>query len=350
MTDQPLRVGFAGAVRHAGQYARLLTEDPRVRIVGMTDHPEVPQWITQDGKALCRTLGVPWIGDPAELLQPAAVDLVIVCSEPTRHAGMVIDSLTAGLHTCCDKPVATDTAAADAVVRAAEHAGRVCTVVNRTFAPSLRRMRSWVDAGALGLPRHVDVEFLTSSAAMGSDVERADLVVDPALSGGGEMRNFLGYAVDAIRYLTGLEISEVYAETGALFDGPHEAHGVEDTAVVSLQLEHGVTATATVSRSPAVPTLGSAHSSIRLIGSHGHATVDDETPRVIHFGPSGAAARPVDGGGGAQAVTAFFDDLIRCVTLGRHPAYTVQDARTGVAVIDAAYRSAETGQPVGVDA
>lgn len=350
MTGERVRVGFAGAVRHASQYARLLAADPRFRIVGMTDDPGVPQWITDDGMALCRSLDVPWVGQPAELLRPAAVDLVLVCSEPTRHARMTIDSLRAGLNTCCDKPVATDTAAADAVLQAARQAGSICTVVNRTFAPALRRMRKWVDGGALGLPRHVDVEYLTSSAAMGSDVERADLVTDPSLSGGGEMRNFLGYAVDAIRYLTGLEITEAYAELGALFDGPHAAHGVEDTAVVSLQLGHGVTATATVSRSPAVPALGSAHSSIRLIGSHGHATVDDETPRVIQFQPSGAVARPVDGGGGAQAMSAFFDDLIRCVSGGGRPAYTVQDARAGVAVIDAAYRSAETGRSVRVDA
>lgn len=348
MTADRLRVGFAGAVRHARQYATLLAGDPRVRIVGMADAAGVPAWIGDAGSELAGSIGVPWFGDIAELLRPESVDLVVVCTEPTRHADMAVAVLRAGLALGCDKPVATGLAGADAVVSAASEAGSICTVVNRTFAPSLQRLRGWVDSGAVGLPRHVDVEFLTSSATMGSDVERAEMVVDPALSGGGEMRNFLGYAVDAIRYLTGLEVTEVYAEVGALFDGPHAAHGVEDTAVVSLQLDHAVTATATISRCPAVPTLGSSHSSVRLIGSHGHAVVDDETPRVIRFRPDGTQPYPVGGGGGAQALSAFFDELISCALRREETSYTVHDARAGVAVIDAAYRSVDTGRSIAI--
>lgn len=344
MTVGQLRVGFAGAVRHARQYASVLAADPRVQLVGMTDAPGIPAWMSEAGAQLCRSFRVPWM-EPDQLLRQDFVDLVVVCTEPTRHSEMTIAALDVGVHVCCDKPVATDVADAAAVAEAAARSGRVCAVVNRTFAPSLQRLRSWVDAGHLGLPRHVDVEFLTSSMAMGSDVEKVEFVVDPALSGGGEMRNFLGYAIDTIRFLTGLEIIEVYAEAGALFDGPHALYGVEDTAVVSLLLTHGVTATATVARCPAVPSLGTSQSSVRVIGSHGHAAADDESPRVLHYGAAGAVAYPAGGGGGSQAVTAFFNDLIDAVLADRTPAYTAADALAGVTVVDAAYASVRSARP-----
>ena len=345
MSRDQLRVGFAGAVRHAGQYAAVLAADPRVRIVGMTDIAGVPAWISEASIRLCRSLQVPW-QDLTTLLDPDAVDLVVVCTEPTRHAAMATAALDAGLNVCCDKPIATRLDDADAVVAASARSGRACAVVNRTFAPGLERLRSWVDAGHLGLPLHIDVEFLTSSRAMDSDVERAELVVDPMLSGGGEMRNFLGYAVDTIRFVTGLEVVEVYAETGALFDGPHAHYGVEDTAVVSMQLARGVTATAMVSRSPSVPTVGTSHSSVRLIGSHGHADVDDESPRILAYGSGGAMTYPVGGGGGSRAVAAFFDDVVSRMLSGGAPIYTAADARAGVGVVDAAYASARCARPV----
>jgi myo-inositol 2-dehydrogenase / D-chiro-inositol 1-dehydrogenase len=216
--------------------------------------------------------------------------------------------------------------------------------VNRTFTPGVRRLRGWVDSGAVGLPRHVAVEFLTSTAAMARDVEVSRLVVDPALSGGGEIRNFLGYAVDAIRYLTGLEIVEVYGELGTLFDGPHGAQQVEDTGIVSMLLSHGVTATATISRCPAVPTIGSAHSSIRMVGSHGRAEADDEIPRVLRFDGSSVTAHPLSGGGAAAAVNGFFEDLTGRLKAGIQPEYGAADAWAGVAVTDALYRSTLSGR------
>lgn len=341
----PIRVAFLGGVRHAAGYAQMLHGMPGIRIVGVADEPSAPPWILAAGTQLADALGVDWTTNIDDLLG-CGVDLVVVCSEPTRHSRLAVEALRAGVHVCVDKPVATSWSDADDVVTAAGQASGLCAVVNRTFSPALQRLRGWIDAGHIGLPRHVDVEFLSSSAAFSTDVENPLLVVDPSLSGGGEMRNFLGYAVDAIRYLTGLELEEVYAEASTLFDGPHADHGVEDAGIVSFLLQHAVTATATVGRVPAVPTPGSAHSTVRLIGSHGDAVVSDERPRVLRFGADGTSSVPVGGGGGAQALVAFFADLVDCVRTGRTPAYSVRDAAAGVAAVDAAYRSCAEGRNV----
>jgi predicted dehydrogenase len=138
----------------------------------------------------------------------------------------------------------------------------------------------------------------------------------------------------------------VYAESGSLFGGDHAEYSVEDAGIVSIVLGNGVTATVTIGRVPAVPTVGSAHSTIRVLGSHGHAAVSDEHPRVLRFAAGGASAAPIDGGGGRIAVAAFFADLVDRLLSGRSPEYTLADSLAGVAVTDAAYRSCLTGTNV----
>ncbi|RFA16340.1 oxidoreductase [Subtercola boreus] len=340
----PLRVSFASGVRHALPYLQLLGRDPRVKIVGVAEHDDCPDWMIADSRRTAAEAGVPWLGDIAHALNAQAVDLVVVCSEPTRHAQLALEAFENGIDVLVDKPVATTLADADAIAAAARRTGRVCAVINRTHAPGLRRARAWVDAGHLGLPRHIDVEFLASGAHFTTSVERPELVIDPALSGGGELLNFLGYCVDSIRYLTGIETTSVYAMAGALFDNGHARFGVEDTAVVSLGLEHGVTATVTVGRVPFAPGLGPTSTSIRLLGSHGHASIDDDRPAVTRYGREPiVASHAVGGVGSGAALAGFFTDLVDALVAGRTPDYGIADARASISVIDAAYRAIASG-------
>ena len=339
-----LRVAVLSAVRHAADYLRLLGEDERVELVAVAEEPTAPEWMREDSRATAERAGVRYTETIAEVMDPAAVDLVVVCSSPTRHARLALAALLAGIDVLIDKPVATTLEDADALVEAAERTGRVCAVVNRTHAPALRRARAWVDAGHIGLPRHVDMELFASGAHFATSVERPELVVDPALSGGGEVLNFLGYCTDAIGYLTGLPVVEVHAFTGTLFSELHAEHGVEDSAVVSLLLERGVTATVTLGRVPYAPGTTPTTSSLRLLGSHGHAVVDDDKPAVSVFGPEGATALVADAG--QVAAERYLRHVVDALVAGEVPDYTVREARASIAVIEAAYRSAERGDVV----
>ncbi len=339
-----LRIGILSAVRHAADYLRILAQDDRVEIVAVAEEPSVPDWVRADSRAAAERAGVRYTEDVSEVLDPSRVDLVVVCSAPTRHARLALAALLAGIDVLVDKPVATTLDDADALLAAAERTGRVCAVVNRTHAPALRRTRAWVDAGHVGLPRHVDMEFFASGAHFSTSVERPELVVDPALSGGGEVLNFLGYCTDAIGYLTGLPVREVHALTGSLFSALHAEHGVEDSAVVSLLLDRGVTATVTLGRVPYAPGTTPTTSSLRLLGSHGHAVADDDKPAVDVFGPDGATALVADAG--QVALERYLRHVVDALVAGEVPDYTVREAREAVAVIEAAYRSAETGDVV----
>ena len=346
-----LRIGFLSGIRHAVPYAELLAENPLVELIGVAEEAGVPEWMREDSRKAAAAVGIDYFDTLEPLLDPAAVDAVVVCSEPTRHAVLAVRALDAGLHVLVDKPVGTGAADVALLAAAQSSAAGTLAVVNRLQSPAVQRLRRWVDAGHMGLPLHVDVEWFASGAHFATSVERPELVVDRALSGGGEILNFLLYPVDYIRYLTGLEVVEVHCEASTLFSGLHADAGAEDTAVASLLLENGVTATVTLGRVPAAPGLGPVSSSIRVLGSHGNASADDDKPQVQLFTTSGGvAALPVDGPSSVAILRRMFAGYVDDLLAGARPRYGLDDAAASLAVIEAAYVSAASGQPARVAA
>lgn len=344
-----LRIGFLSGIRHAVPYAEILAGMADVELVGVAEDAASPAWMQKDSAKAAAAVGVTYFDSLEPLLDASAVDAVIVCSEPTRHAALAARALAAGLHVLVDKPVGTSRADIDQLVHAEAAAAGTLSVINRLQSPSVQRLRRWVDAGTMGLPLHVDVEWFASGAHFATSVERPELVVDPSLSGGGELLNFLLYPVDYIRFLTGLEVVEVHCEASTLFGPLHEENGVEDCAIVSLLLENAVTATVTVGRVPAAPGLGPVSSTIRILGSHGNASSDDDKPQVSRYDTGGGiSALPVGGPSSVAILRIMLGRYVQDLRSGRTPSYGLQDAAASFAVIEAAYASVESGQPVQV--
>lgn len=339
-----LRVGFLSGVRHADSYLSWFRAAPQVRVVGVGDDDSAREWVRSDGQEVARRHSVRWLGDPSSWLNPDEVDLVVVCSEPTRHAALARLSIERGVRVLIDKPVATDLASARQVVAAAAAHDVHTSVINRTFAPALRRARDWVDSGYLGLPRHLDMEFFASGAHFDTSVERPELVVDRDLSGGGELLNFLGYCIDAIRFVAGLKVRSVMAMADSLFMRTHREAGVEDAAVLLLQLDKGVSASVTLGRLAQAPGTGPTTSSLRVLGSHGHAVADDDRPGVTVFGTDGTV-RSLGTDGGQRALEGYLEHVVQRSLRGLATEYTAADACETVAVIEAAYRSIDDGEP-----
>jgi predicted dehydrogenase len=335
-------------VRHAAVYLPLLAGRTDMEVRGVCEEPDTESWMRADGRATAGAFGVPYV-ESLDRLHDPDIDLAVICSEPVRHARLAIQALTAGKHVIVDKPVATTVDDADRVVLASAAAPGALTVVNRLFSPAIRRARTQVDSGHVGEPRHLVVELLSDGAHFASAVERPELVADPRLAGGGELMNFMCYAVDTVRYLTGCEPVSAFAETGSLFFEPHRRFGVEDVGIVSLLLDHDVTATLTVGRIPHAPGNGSGISTVLLIGSHGHLTLDEYAPALDVWGPGvGGVPRPIADVTADDVFTPLVDDLVRAIEAGRRPFYGAPDAGAAVAAIDAAVRSAAEGRSVPV--
>lgn len=346
----PLGLLVLSAVRHAASYLPVFDAHPEVAIRGIVEEPDAPAWAHNDARILAERYGVPVLPDPADALAREDVDLVLVCSEPTRHARLAARALRAGKHVLVDKPMAVTLDECAMVAEAAAGApGRKFTVVHRLFGAAIQRARQAIDAGHLGLIRAADCEFLSSGVFFGTSVERPEFVANPALSGGGELMNFMVYPVDYLHYLTGARVTEVFAEAGGFFFDAHKRFGVEDIGILSLRLEHAIIASLTVGRVPFAPTPGTGASTLRLIGSHGHMTIDENRPQLdIWSTVTERRGRTIGGESAPSTVATQIRAFIRDIREDRTPLYGARDAWATIAAIAAAYRSLETGQPVSV--
>lgn len=332
-----MKVGILSGVRHAAMYLPMLTELGHQ--VAIAEEPDAPKWMRTDAERLSSS---PLL-DPEQLWQWEP-ELVLVCSEPTRHARLATAVARRSIPLLIDKPAATSLA--DGLALREVLGEGFCGVINRTHAPGLRRARTWIDSGSIGLIRHVDMEFFASGAHFAASVERPELVTDKALSGGGELMNFLGYCVDALRYLTGLEVESVTTFASSAFSPLHIAAKVEDHAVLSLGLAKGVTATITIGRIAQAASTTPTSSTMRILGSHGYATVDDEQPAPTVF--CDGAARIAAADVGTCAARRYIEHVLASVTGRTQPDYGLDDALASLAVITAAYESWASGseQPV----
>jgi Oxidoreductase family, NAD-binding Rossmann fold len=70
------------------------------------------------------------------------VDLASVCTPPGTHAEIAARLLDAGVHTLCEKPMATSLKECDAILAAARRSGAVLSVVAQNrFTTSMARLK-----------------------------------------------------------------------------------------------------------------------------------------------------------------------------------------------------------------
>ncbi len=331
-------------VRHQGTYAPLFDARDDVEIVAVADEPDIPGWMHAVNVEFAERYGVPYVRDVGDALARPDVDIVCICSEPTRHARLAVQAAEAGKHICVDKPMATTVADADRVVAAVEQAGVTLTYIHRLYSPSIQRLREAIDDGAIGLPFALHLSWVSAGGLTSGSVEDFQLVVDTSLSGGGELMNFLGYHVDTARYLTGLEVETAYTSAGNYFFEPHREHCVEDFGLVCLTLEHDVSATIIAGRSPTQTHVTGGDYGLRVHGSQGTLMSDETRPFLTLFaGPDERRSQPVN-----PVVQAMLEPVITeflaCVESGDQPLRTVYDGRSQIATLEAVYRSMASGQ------
>jgi predicted dehydrogenase len=276
--------------------------------------------------------------DLSELLARAealALDGLVIATPNSFHVPQVVEALERRLAVFCQKPLAVDAEGARRVVRAARRADRNLgidsTYRGTAGAQALRRL---VRAGELGRVFRLDSVFHTA------DGPSKGWCHDPALSGGGALIDLGGHLVDLALWLFGAPgVRSVHGQ--AFRDGvPLAGRGVDDFAVLELELEGMTTVSVAVS--------WNAH-----LGR-------DCALRATAFGTAGGASfRNVDGtlsdfeleralGHGGEVVTregreALGRALLQWIDrLGEHPGF---DPEVGQAVLVSEVIDAVYGDP-----
>jgi predicted dehydrogenase len=94
-----------------------------------------------------------------EVLARPDIDVVDVCLPPVLHRTAILDSLAAGKHVVCEKPLVASPAEVDEIEAAAEAAGRlVLPVYQYRFGNGLAKLGHLIDQGLAGKPLVATVE------------------------------------------------------------------------------------------------------------------------------------------------------------------------------------------------
>ena len=96
--------------------------------------------------------------DLAQMLGREDIDLVAVVTPHNTHAALVIQCLEARKHTVVEKPMCVTIAEADAMIAAAQRAGRTLAVFhNRRHDGNVRAIREIIEQGQLGEVFHIEL-------------------------------------------------------------------------------------------------------------------------------------------------------------------------------------------------
>ncbi len=167
-----------------------------------------------------------------EALADPAVDAVYVGTPVFLHALQTIQSLRAGKHVLCEKPMAMNEAEARSMLHAANESGKTFGVsYYRRSYPKVQRAKELIASGAIGKPV---VAELTNHMWFDGTGSRSWLV-DPAKAGGGPLFDIASHRIDVLNFLFGQPLRV----TAQLSNVVHH-YAVEDNATVMIEYAGGV--------------------------------------------------------------------------------------------------------------
>jgi myo-inositol 2-dehydrogenase/D-chiro-inositol 1-dehydrogenase len=226
-----MRVALLGVGRIGRLHARLLARMPGV------DELIIADAVSDRASAVAEEVGARAAADPDEALRQA--DAVAIASPTDTHARSIRAAIDRGLPTFCEKPLAANLAESVMICTAIEASGVPFQLgFQRRFDPAYRAAQRLIASGELG------TVYLLRLA--GHDPTPPDEAYIPG--SGGLFRDFSIHDFDMLRWLTGSEVEEVYADGGVRGFPMFAKYGDVDTAVATLRTIEGSLAVLTVAR------------------------------------------------------------------------------------------------------
>ncbi|MFB7436714.1 Gfo/Idh/MocA family oxidoreductase [Streptomyces microflavus] len=230
-----MRIGLIGTGRIGTFHAEVLSRHPAVDslLVADADPERAAVAATRNG-ASAVPVDAMFTGGGRDL-----PDALVICSATAAHASLIARAARAGLPVFCEKPIALDLPGTLGALAEVEAAGSVLQLgFMRRFDTGYGEARAAVREGRLG--RLHTVRAVTS--------DPAPPPADYLPLSGGLYRDCLVHDFDILRWVTGREVSEVYATGSDAGPAMFRAAGDVDTAAALLTLDDGTLAAATATR------------------------------------------------------------------------------------------------------
>ncbi|HEX2368027.1 MAG TPA: Gfo/Idh/MocA family oxidoreductase [Acidimicrobiia bacterium] len=167
------------------------------------------------------------------------VGAVVIASSTDTHAQFIHASVDAGLTTFCEKPISLDLESTRGVVEHVRRSGATLQMgFQRRFDPGFRAASELVLSGGLGNLYLVRMAGHDPAPPHESYIPQS----------GGIFRDFSVHDFDALRFVTGREVEEVYADGSVIGFPVFASYDDVDTAVATVRLRGGALGVLSVNR------------------------------------------------------------------------------------------------------
>ncbi len=351
------RFGIIGAGSVADLHARALTDLDNAMLVAAARRSEGP------GRTFADTHDCTWYANYESLLDEETPDAVIIATPSGAHLEPTVAAAERGAHVLCEKPLEITTERVDRMIAAADaHDVKLGGIFQHRYSGAIQTLRDAVAQGRFG---NLAVAMATVPWWRDDAYYEGTWKGTEALDGGGALMNQSIHAIDAIAWIVRSNmdlapgqnpVAEVYAQTDVRGHDPAHIE-VEDTAVATLRYRDGTLGHILGATSMYPGT----RRRLQVAGRDGTAEIhedeivcwqmrderpEDEEIRTTYGedDTEGGASDPmaIDYAKHTQNIRAFLDWV-------DHDApflLPAPEARTAVAIIEAIYESAESGQPV----
>lgn len=265
------------------------------------------------------------------------VDVVDICTLPAQHADMAVRAAAAGKHVLVEKPISTSTGEADRMLAACRAAGRTLAVIHQLrFAAINQRMLALLQAGVIGAPLFVDINYRTYRPQSYFDLNERGT---GRLDGGGAFLTHGIHDLDLMTMFMG-PVRDVMARKAVL----GHAMSVEDIGVAHFQFASGalgVLSTGTCVKRHHDRT-------IEIHGTEGTLAHNEKT--LEHYITRGRQITLEEFTPEAPGMLhrVQIQDLVDAIREDREPLVNGLAARQAVALVEAIYESCRRGCAVGL--
>jgi predicted dehydrogenase len=281
--------------------------------------------------------------DFAEMAKDPNIDAVVIGLPSYLHAPVTVQMLEAGKHVLCEKPMAMTVGEGEQMIEAARQADRKLMIAHMwRFDREILWLRDVVASGRLGKI------FKAKSHAIWlyEGPQPQSWFVQRKFAGGGALADMGVHSIDTLRFVLGkARPTRVFANVGTYFEGIE----LEDTATLLLEFEGGIAGLIEAGWYNLYA--DGLEGYTQVYGTKGYARA---LPSELHSYVEGvwSVTRPRMPERQQQCdmpmYQAQMDHFIDCVLNDSQPTPGGIDGVWAMRVLEAAYRSAETGKAVAI--
>lgn len=285
-----------------------------------------------------------------DLVSDSEIDAVYIASPPVVHAAQTRQAAEHGKHILCEKPMAMNVAESRQMIDVCRANGvQLMICYYQRFNSRHQQIKKLITEGAIGQVTAARVNF-SDYYVRPSSAE--DWHHDPRISGGGPLMDLAPHCLDLVRYFCG-PVVEVAAMIETLVQQEQGATSpVEDTATLLLRLANGAQAVVTTHWSTA--NFNSEQSNgIEINGTKGSIVAapissKDSSGTLQLLTAAGIQDFSVPPGG-LRPHVALLAAFGAALAQGVPVPIPGEEGLAGMAAIQAAYQSAQTGTFIKVE-